>query len=813
MAADGGKAGAEMAWLVRWGLIASAVAWLAGIALAGMLAADGARVALLATGLALLTSALPATVALGRRPRAAPLLAALWLGGLLLLGMARLAWQSPQSDPLNIVHAGFGRQLEFQGTVSGEPDDRAKGSWLTVQVTAIRSTSGYDWQRVDGVVQVFASGAPDQFTPQYGDTVDFTGVLAALPYTLPGVDASAGVASVTVTANGGGNPALAAIFALRQRMAVAIQHALPAPEAALLIGIVLGLKTPVLRQRLPLFTRTGTIHLVVTSGLKVTLVGDLAARMTRPLGRVVSTGLALFIVSGYVVLSGAGPAAIRAGVMGVLLILSRFAQRPYDALRALALTAIIMTLASPATLWDVGFQLSASGTLGIIILGERLRAPLVAWMGRWRGGAILADALAGTIAAQISTLPIVAIAFGIVSLIAPLTNMVLVPLLPVFVGVGALIGFGGLIAAPIGTAIGFGAWPVLRLADLVVEGGAALPFAALTTSGIPGWVTPVWVAGIGAIPAVWRQRPVALRTLPGGVPLPWQMRAGFVGMLAVVLLTCGAGSVALAPMPLVRVTFLDTGAGGPATLVQLRNGPVILLDGGASGPALTQALATALPFWQRRIDLVVVTDVRDGHIAGLLGLLGAYQIGQVVDPGALHPTRTYAAWYADLVARGTPPAHLRTGAVMTPLPGVQLTALNPPAPLVDGANQQDTNALVVLLQAPGLRMIFAGDASDLALAQVAYQGDLHADIVQICQLPQESILPGSGWADLLRLAHPSLVVIQPSARPAIKGLPASPPQDDPQIVVGMTVARTWQTGPLSVAGDGVSWWLSAGESA
>jgi competence protein ComEC len=66
-----------------------------------------------------------------------------------------------------------------------------------------------------------------------------------------------------IEARGGGNPILARLFAVRVQLAQGIQRTLPEPEAALLIGILLGLKTPVLRSRLALFTATGTIHLVV----------------------------------------------------------------------------------------------------------------------------------------------------------------------------------------------------------------------------------------------------------------------------------------------------------------------------------------------------------------------------------------------------------------------------------------------------------------------------------------------------------------------------------------------------------------------
>ena len=163
----------------------------------------------------------------------------------------------------------------------------------------------------------------------------------------------------TVVSQGGGNPLLAALFDLRLRLAAIIQHALPEPEAALLIGILLGLKTPVLRARLPLFTATGTIHLVVPAGLKVATLAELASAAFRPLGRWPRTIASLAAVALYAALGGGGPAALRAASMGALLALAPALGRGYNVFAALALAVLAMTAIQPALIYDAGFQLTA----------------------------------------------------------------------------------------------------------------------------------------------------------------------------------------------------------------------------------------------------------------------------------------------------------------------------------------------------------------------------------------------------------------------------------------------------------------------
>jgi competence protein ComEC len=801
----------------RWAVVACGIAWLVGIALAALVPVGGLRVALPAAGLACLAGAVGLGIGLaqgaiaGRGWRVA--LAALGLLAAALLGMARFAWAGAGNDPQNIAHAGFNTQVQVRGVVTGEPDVRVKGEFIVVAVQEVSPKQNTAWRPADGTVQVYALGLHGKYAPDYGDTVQFSGTVSAPTHVAPGIDADLGAAQVDVVTHSGGNPLLRAIYALREALAGALAQALPAPEAALIIGILLGLKTPVLRARLPLFVRTGTIHLVVTSGLKVTLAAEIAARLARPLGQRASAMLAFGFVAGYVILSGAGPAAIRAGIMGALLILARYLGRDYDVLTALAVACFLMTAVDPAVLWDVGFQLSAAGTLGIALLGARLRVPLASRLGRWRAGRVAADVLASTLAAQIATLPIVAISFGIISFVSLLTNLLLVPFLPLFLVLGALVSVGGLIAPAIGALLGVVAWPILRLADLVIEVTAGWPGAAATVGNVPGWLVPAWVIALGCVPLVWRAPAAAAPAAPRPV-LPALLRVGIALALVLVLFAGAVGiSAAAAPTAPLAVTFLDV-PGGPATLLRLGNGRTVLIDGGADGPSLLAALSAALPFWQRTLDLVIVTDVRTGHYAGLVSLLGAYHIGEVADPGVLHPDVAYATWYTGLQKARIPLVRLARGDSITlasAAPLIRLDVLNPPHPLVVTRDRlDDTNALILRLVTPGLTLLFLGDASDLALAQATQGVDLQADVVQLCQLPNEAILLGTAQADLLRQTNARLVIVAPSARPAPKPgtLNAAPSPDDPAAVAGMTVVRTTQTGVLTLVSDSNGWSLS-----
>src|SRR5207248_7869418 len=156
----------------------------------------------------------------------------------------------------------------------------------------------------------------------------------------------------------------------------------------------------------------------------------------------------------YILVTGATPAGLRAGVMWTLALLAlRFGRRS-DAVTSLALAAALLALISPRILWDLGFQLSLAGTAGIVLLEPGIerrlgRVPLLAHEGA--AVTLAREALAVTLAAQIGTLPLLISGFGLVSLVAPLANALLLPLLGPIVALGLPAALAGALAPPLGT--------------------------------------------------------------------------------------------------------------------------------------------------------------------------------------------------------------------------------------------------------------------------------------------------------------------------------------------------------------------------
>jgi competence protein ComEC len=788
-----------LAW---WFLVLVAIAWLAGLAFANWFGLTILLPVIGGAGLLLLARWWRAA----HRRTLALLLIIVALAGW------RFLWASDPGDPWNIATWSARMPVTVRGVVATEPEfygSREKA--FLVAIAGVERSDG--WHRATGKALVVY---PDDgyTTVAYGDDVSIQGTVerpgqtpsgqAMSLWLPPGTGARLSRPQITVLDHNGGNPVFAWLFALRRRLATSMTAALPQPDAAVLAGIVLGLKTPVLRQLQPAFQTTGTIHLVVTSGLKLSILAALLEALLRPfLSRRRALPLILLGVFVATVLGGAGPAAIRAGIMAALLVLApEVGHRSYR-YTALAAAALIMTVLDPFLLWDVGFQLSFLGALGIALLGPPLTTLLGHMLRFIPGASFLAEELAVTIAAEIATLPVMAASFGMLSIVAPLANLCVLPLVPPLLVLGLMVGGAGLVSAPLAFGIGWICQPLLALLVAVVQIGATLPGAALTIGALAPSLVTLYYGVLGLMIVFFSRARLSGHHVMTGHSWEqqrryrrWQRLA-----LAVALIVCMAGPAwAARPDSALYLDFLKIGAGGSAILLHAPNGRLVLIDGGADPIALGEDLGTRIPFWRRTLDLAVLTDPQPGRAIGLLAAMMHYQFAQAADAGMVHPNTTYIAWRRALRNDHIPYTRLLAGMVVTVAPNLTITALAPGLPLAEGSPER--NALILRLDTPALHVLFLGDADAAELRDLLASGvDLHADIVAVA-LPDQALASAHELLTAVVIAsNARTVVLLPSAVPvhSRKGIVAPPPlpaalwQVPPGVqIVDVRVSGEWE---------------------
>ena len=279
------------------------------------------------------------------------------------------------------------------------------------------------------------------------------------------------------------------ILKIKEKLRISIYRSLASPQAELLAAMVLGDQSRLSQELKNNFSRTGITHIVAISGMNITIMAEILIfffGLTLRLGWNRAFYLVLFITVFYIVMIGAPASAVRAGIMAGVLLLAQKTGRLYFAGRALLIAAAIMLIFNPLLLfYDVGFQLSFLAVLGIIYLFPIFDFHLSHFL-KNKGSRWFRQILALTLSAQIFTLPILVYNFGSVSLISPLVNVLVVPLLPVIL----IFGFLGILAGLFGQFLGMMfSFPVFGILSYILEVSRVFgnfAFSSVKVSGL-GW--------------------------------------------------------------------------------------------------------------------------------------------------------------------------------------------------------------------------------------------------------------------------------------------------------------------------------------
>ena len=611
----------------------------------------------------------------------------------------------------------------------------------------------------------------------------------------------------------------------------------PEPEASLGAGILLGVRSSIAPDVSAAFATAGLTHVVAISGWNIAIVGTLVARLLDGLrrrvgGRLLVEPLTALVIGGYVVLVGSSPSVIRAALMAGALMVGRQAGSRAHAASALMLAAMAMMLVAPSVLWDVGFQLSLLATAGLIAFGAPIEQRLKGSPG-W-----LREPVALTLAAQLTTMPVILSTFERISLVAPLANVLVVPLVPLVMlasAVAALVGVAGTaIHLPFFTDAaswfaGGSAWLGLRLMILAGSGAASLPLAAVPVTA-PGWLAVIWYP---ALVLAWRRasrRPPDDPSIAELVPLSstrrqsrfrraiaelgarltrlLNMLARPRGVLVVLTATLAAITVATLPDGRLHLTVMDVGQ-GDGILVVTPAGRSLLVDAGPDPDQTLRQLGAKMPWWRRSIDVIVLTHPHQDHVGGFPEVLRRFRVATILDSGRPYQNPTYDRFLE--LSRAEPGASYRLARAGQRLDLDQRTTLEIWYPSTADATRPllgaDINnaSIVGLLQVGGFTALLTGDAKAPVEELMARRSLVRP--IDILKVGHHGSSSGTAPGFVSQL-HPTAGLISVGAGNRY-GHPA-PITIQTLKAAGVQVLRTDLVGAIAVDTDGASWTVSAG---
>lgn len=370
---------------------------------------------------------------------------------------------------------------------------------------------------------------------------------------------------------------------------------------------------------------TGVYHVVAVSGMHlaylVSIIGIFIKK--KRIAAIVTVPVMLLFMA----MVGFTPSVTRAGIMQLFIISASMLKRESDPLTALASALGIILMFNPYAIAHVGLQLSFGASLGIILFTGKMYDALYkkaenTKLCRYKFGKaawkFVLSNFSVTVGASVITLPLIAVYFGYVSLIAPITNIVVLWAVSLAFSLSAAACMLGFIFAPLGIIAAYAAALPAGWFIVAVRLLAKLKFAAVYTSNMffVGWIVFVYLAGIAFVMLKCRLRQLI-----------------FPASLAAISL-CVIFLLSAEPIGSAKLEFTALNVGQGQSLVITKGDKTAVIDcGSSSGEDAGKTAADFLISQQRNeIDVLILTHFHADHANGVEKLMEMVQVNALLVP-------------------------------------------------------------------------------------------------------------------------------------------------------------------------------------
>lgn len=522
-------------------------------------------------------------------------------------------------------------------------------------------------------------------------------------------------------------------FKLKQ----AVSNVYDQDTAALFLALVFGADENVNPEVKQSYLETGLLHLFAASGFNVALASLSLFYFLKWLKvpKYLALSLSLFSLGGYYLLIGPSVSVIRASVMTMLMLIAVFIGRPRQLLNLLFLSALLILIAAPFALFEISFQLSYAAVLGLAYWQKKLE-------NLFSVPNITVQSLTATVAAQLGVLPVLLYHFGQLSLVAPLTNLVVIPLVALITVIGFYAAVTYFLFPPASLFVLKQLKLLLFILSFLVESFARLPLnTVIFSTSIAFIFSLIFLLCLLLLESRFRKQ------LKGRLNLFFV--AGF--LLVILAFNLFLAATAKIGRPNFEAYFLNVGQ-GDAVVVRINKTATVLVDGGSSYRRLRNYLQRLKVL---KIDLLIVSHSHADHIWALSSLINRYKVGAVLVPNYQPKSYLYQRLLAKIKKKKIP--------LIKGVKGQQLKLANAelklfwPAkkPLLVTTSAANNNSLVFKLSYKKFDILFMGDAQLEAISRFVKKSNLEAEVLKVSH---QGSYNGTNTT-LLRQAKPKLAII------------------------------------------------------
>lgn len=484
-----------------------------------------------------------------------------------------------------------------------------------------------------------------------------------------------------------------------------LEQILPPKEASLLGSILLGTTvSPIDDQTKNNYRRAGIIHLLVASGTQVSILIGVCLALLRfcrlpNLPAIIVTTLFNIML---VIVTGGGASILRAAIMGEVMLIGLLFERQGEIFTTLSISALVLLIFDPQTLFDLGFQLSFIATWALVYISPVFEKNMP-------------QLLAVTLAPLLATTPIVAYNFSQVSPGGIISNLLVIPWVEFLTIFGFLTTVIGFFFLPLAQLLGNTLWLMLVILEKIVDLVPNLPGACFYVAAPSFVIIAGYYGGLIVLIEKLKQEEKIRFT---------KKRLAFVCLIIFSLFVWDR-AVSAAPLgdKQLTVTFIDVGQGDSA-LIETPGGKKILIDGGGidgrktmdEGQETQDAIGekVLVPFLHRKginhLDLVILTHPHADHLGGLIPVLKEIPVAEVLDSGQTYNSQAYRRFKELVAANKIKFSIAEAGQMIKYEDNLTGYIFNPILPFLQGTNSDpNSNSIVMRLVYGDVSFLFTGD--------------------------------------------------------------------------------------------------------
>lgn len=499
-------------------------------------------------------------------------------------------------------------------------------------------------------------------------------------------------------------------------------------HAGILSGMIIGETSNISDDTKDNFQKAGVTHLLAVSGSNVALVITFSGYIfSKIFGKRYSDYISIVFVVFFVMLAGASPSVVRAGIMAILGLLANILVSKSSSITNVFSSAFLILLMNPLSILNVGFILSFVGTIGIITLSSFITD----FFKKYIKNKMILETVSITMAAQVALIPIMLYYFNSLSLISIFSNLLIIPITSLITILGIIIFIISIIFMPLAKLVNILIVPMINYILVITRVCSKFDFLNLLLPTPKIWMIVTFYALLCIKVYKFNHRNDNYLER-----VSFEREASFVDRTEkytctiIMICICLLAISKFMPKSYVELTAIDVGQ-GDAFLIITENQKIILVDGGGSETSDYDVGANILvPYLLdrgiMRLDYVFVSHAHADHIDGIYSVLKSLNVGKIYIGPQLENDEMIEELFSLANKKRVKIEQIKAKDMLI-IDDIKIEILYP------GRENIDTNvnnlSIIMKFNCNGRKILFTGDAEEKVEERLV--SDLEADILKV----------------------------------------------------------------------------------